>query len=84
MLSKFSLGSITVTFNKKSLYKTLSWRAISIVQSYLIIFFVLHAGYTGATAAGWAVGISTIISTLTYYFHERFWARVRKNNWLKI
>ncbi len=58
---------------KRSVVKSIVWRVICIVVSVLITFFL---------TARWdlAVAIGTIYNAVTmvlYYFHERFWNRIK-------
>jgi uncharacterized membrane protein len=58
---------------KRSLVKSVVWRVICIVVSVLTTFFL---------TARWdlAVAIGTVYNAVTmvlYYFHERFWNRIK-------
>ena len=58
--------------NRKSFFKTLSWRFIATTTTFLISWLV-----TGSVALG--AGIATIefwAKLILYYGHERLWAKV--------
>jgi adenylylsulfate kinase len=58
---------------KRSLTKTIPWRAIFIVASVLTTF-----AFTGRWEIAATVGIVyNVITTALYYFHERLWTRIR-------
>jgi uncharacterized membrane protein len=59
--------------NKRTLTKAISWQAIGFVMMAIVNYF-----YMGNFAQG--LGLSallTLIGLVSYYVHERFWARVR-------
>ena len=56
----------------RSLIKTISYRLLIIISNSLIIYAVTRrSDYT----AGFII-VSNIVSTLVYFFHERFWNTV--------
>ena len=58
--------------NRKSFFKTMSWRVIATATTFVISWLV-----TGSVAVG--AGIATIefwAKLILYYGHERFWAKV--------
>ena len=58
----------------RTIWKTLSWRAVATVITGVIAYL-----YTGELAAGLAIGFSdTLIKLFAYYFHERAWVRIGK------
>jgi uncharacterized membrane protein len=58
---------------KRSLAKTVTWRALAAVDTFAISLVV-----TGSFAwAGSIVGIEAITKMLFYYMHERIWGHVR-------
>ena len=61
---------------KRSFFKTMTWRMIGSLDTFIISLFVLEAVATAATIGG--IGFFTK-STL-YFFHERAWIKVK---WLK-
>lgn len=60
--------------NKKSLYKAITWRLISIVLSFIVGYIYLGS----VKEAGELTVIYSIISTVLYYFHELFYKWLRK------
>ena len=63
-----------MTNKQKSLYKSISYRVISIIMTFSIAHVV-----TGNTAiAASIVGIDTILKVIFYYYHERAWSRIYK------
>ena len=60
----------------RSLVKTLSWRTVATIDTFIITWWI-----TGKL--NWAIsiaGIEVITKMFLYYGHERFWANIR---WLK-
>ena len=58
---------------KRSLAKTVVWRVICIVVSILTTFV-----FTGKWDLAVAVGtVYNVITMILYYFHERFWNRIK-------
>ncbi|MCD6367548.1 MAG: DUF2061 domain-containing protein [Candidatus Aenigmarchaeota archaeon] len=54
---------------KRSIAKTISWRAFIILVDTIILFFI-----TGSMAISGSVAVGlNMLKTLMYYFHERFW-----------
>lgn len=72
--------SNVVLISKKSLYKAISWRAISILLSFTLGFFFI--GEIVKTIS--FTIIYSIISTTLYYFHELFYKVARRKKWLDI
>jgi len=58
---------------KRSLIKSITWRLICIVVS-ILTSFVLTGKWDIAVAIGTVYNVVTMI---LYYFHERFWNRVK-------
>ena len=58
---------------KRSVVKSIVWRVICIVVSVLTTFF-LTARWDLAVAIGTFYNVATMV---LYYFHERFWNRVK-------
>jgi len=55
---------------KRSLYKTLSWRVVATITTVIIVYAI-----TGKAKISIGVGLGdTVVKTILYYFHERFWA----------
>ena len=61
---------------KRSFFKTMTWRMIGSLDTFIISLFVLETVATAATIGG--IGFFTK-STL-YFLHERVWSKVK---WLK-
>jgi uncharacterized membrane protein len=57
--------------NKRALAKTITFRVLTIVTD-LIVVFALTRQYDVTLGI---VVISNLIRTVTYFFHERVWAR---------
>lgn len=57
----------------RSLYKTISWRIIATIASFIISYFVIN----DATIASSIAGIQMILHSVLYYFHERMWTNIR-------
>ena len=55
---------------KRSLLKTISWRACATTTTMLIVYIV-----TGKAMISLSVGVADIIiKTILYYIHERVWS----------
>ena len=62
------------TTRKRTLAKTVSWRAIATLDTFVISYLV-----TGSSAwAGTIAGFEVLTKVLIYYCHERVWIRI---NW---
>ena len=61
---------------KRSFFKTLTWRMIGSLDTFIISLFIVETAVTAATIGG--LGFFTI-STL-YFLHERAWSKIK---WLK-
>ncbi|MGH1575338.1 DUF2061 domain-containing protein [Methylobacterium sp. P31] len=61
-----------VTSPKRSLVKTLTWRIIAEVDTFVVSYLV-----TGSMTWSFAiVGIESTTKSVLYYLHERAWGRV--------
>ena len=61
-----------VESRRRSLAKTVSWRCLATLTTFLIAWAI-----TGDLAAGAAIGgIEATAKMFLYYGHERIWARV--------
>ena len=72
-IQKYSLRQINMERKIKSIYKTISWRIIA-----TIITFVIGWCVTGSVAIG--AGIASIefwAKLILYYLHERIWLRIQ-------
>ena len=59
---------------QKSLYKSISYRLLSIVTTFTVSYFI-----TGSlTIASAIVSIDAIIKMVIYFVHERVWHRIYK------
>lgn len=56
---------------KKSIFKTVSWRIIAIIISYIVLYIYTKS----ASMSLEVVLIGNIISMVGYYFHERVWGK---------
>ena len=62
----------TTTHPRRSLAKAICWRAIEVVDTFVISYLI-----TGRTVlAGSIVGIEAVTKLVLYYVHERAWERV--------
>ena len=61
---------------KRSFFKTMTWRMIGSLDTFIISLFVLEAVATAATIGG--IGFFT--KSILYFLHERVWGKVK---WLK-
>jgi len=58
--------------NKKSLFKTITWRFVATATTFLISWLI-----TGSVALG--IGIASIefwAKIILYYVHERIWSKI--------
>ena len=63
-----------MTNKQKSLFKSISYRVISILLTFVISYLI-----TGSlTAASAIVSIDSILKVIVYYYHERMWSKVYK------
>ena len=57
----------------RSLIKTITWRILASLDTFLIAWFVSGSISVG----GWIATIEVITKIILYYFHERAWNRVK-------
>ena len=58
---------------KRSLLKSITWRVIASLDTFIIAWFI-----TGKLSwAGSIASLEILTKTFLYYFHERLWARVK-------
>jgi len=58
---------------KRSLVKTISWRAVGTITTVLISWLI-----TGALTLAFSIGFIELVSKLVlYYFHERTWNKIK-------
>ncbi len=57
----------------RSLLKTITWRILASLDTFLIAWFVSGSISVG----GWIATIEVITKIILYYFHERAWNRVK-------
>ena len=54
---------------KKSLIKTISWRIVAIIVSFIVTYL-----FTKSSSMSFEIVIiANIVSMVFYYFHERIW-----------
>lgn len=54
---------------RKSIMKTISWRVIAMIISYLVAYY-----FTNSVLVSFElVLVSNILSMIVYYYHERLW-----------
>lgn len=58
----------------RTVAKTISWRAVATLDTFIISYLVTGSGVWAGTIAGFEVVTKVVI----YYLHERAWIRV---NW---
>jgi uncharacterized membrane protein len=58
---------------KRSLAKSILWRFICIVVS-IVVSYALTFRWDVAVAIG---GVYNVVTMVLYYFHERFWNRIK-------
>jgi len=62
-----------VETNVRSIAKSVSWRAISTTETFLISWLITgHIGVAGGIAS-----IQAIASTFLYWLHERVWYKIK-------
>lgn len=59
---------------KRTLAKTVSWRAVATMDTFVISYLVTGSGAMAGSIAGFEVLTKIVI----YYCHERVWTRI---NW---
>ena len=69
---------------KRHIAKTLTWRLIGTLDTFLISTFLIHylndSSYLdSAVIGGWISGLEIVTKMILYYLHERFWYTV---NWI--
>jgi len=57
----------------RSLIKTITWRILASLDTFLIAWFVSGSISVG----GWIATIEVITKIILYYFHERAWNRIK-------
>ena len=57
----------------RSLIKTITWRILASLDTFLIAWLVSGSISVG----GWIATIEVITKIILYYFHERAWNRVK-------
>ena len=56
---------------KKSLSKTVSWRMIAFVNSYIVLAMIV------TLSPLWNAIIMNITGAIMYYIHERLWVKIK-------
>ena len=57
----------------RSLIKTITWRILASLDTFLIAWFVSGSISVG----GWIATIEVITKIILYYFHERGWNKIK-------
>lgn len=58
--------------HKKTILKTISWRALGTIDTFLVTWLL-----TGSLSFGLSVGLVGIFTkTILYYIHERMWLKI--------
>lgn len=63
-----------IQLRKKAIYKSITYRAISIVQSLVLGYIYLGS----ISEAGEFALVSAVVGTVIYYYHEEFYRYLRK------
>ena len=64
----------------RSLGKVVTWRILMIIQYFCIGYFT-----TGSVAFGAGLaGVTTIINSTLYFFHERIWNRINAGKEIEV
>ncbi len=58
-----------------SLVKTISWRVVGTIDT-IVISYVITGEVKSAVSIG---GIEVFSKMILYYFHERLWAKIKRN-----
>ena len=74
-LDNFKKG---IYIRRKKLTKTFTWRAIATSTT----FSVAYALTGDASKAGAVAAVDTVLKTFFYYFHESFYDKATKKNWM--
>jgi uncharacterized membrane protein len=53
----------------RSVFKTISWRILASIDTFLISWFISGS----LSISSWIAGIEVITKIFLYYFHERIW-----------
>ena len=53
----------------RSVFKTISWRILASIDTFLIAWFISGS----LSISSWIAGIEVITKIFLYYFHERIW-----------
>lgn len=67
-------GEVMQITRRRTLAKTVSWRAVATLDTFIISYLVTGSGVWAGTIAGFEVLTKVVI----YYCHERVWIRI---NW---
>jgi uncharacterized membrane protein len=65
---------MTVDFDKTTLYKTLIWKAISVVLSFILSYLLLGS----FTMASKYALTYLFVSAICYYIYELIWKKINK------
>lgn len=63
----------SLTSHLRSVAKSLSWRAVSVVEG-LLVAYVVTGDFKCAASL---IGTTAVTSTILFYFHERAWNLAR-------
>lgn len=58
---------------KRSLVKTITYRLIIVVMIFIISHWVTQDTKQAIIITSW----NTVLATIIYYLHERFWSRIK-------
>jgi len=64
-----------IATKKRSLIKSLSWRILGSIDTYILSFVIINFSSDNYTydLAFYIAGLEVITKTIIYYFHERIW-----------
>ena len=57
---------------RRSLVKTLTYRLVIVVMIFIVSIWITDNTKQALEITGW----NTVLATIIYYLHERFWSRV--------
>lgn len=57
---------------RRSIVKTITYRLIIVIMIFIVTSFVTNNTKQALEITGW----NTVLATIIYYLHERFWSRI--------
>lgn len=62
---------------RKYIIKTITWRAIASITTFIVAIFIFHEDPNATEKAGIVALIEVFAKMLFYYLHEELWGRVK-------